>query len=419
MKTLIRQKNIILAVLTGFLLIPVSVSAVSPLDVTFVPDPLFSAPNALPGDGFDGAVTVTNNSGVPQTIITEAINVSDPDELSSQMTLLIQNSASTTFFSGNFMDFLTGGERTLTDPLANGASVTYVYSVDFLESAGDAYQETTLGFDICIGFESEDGLNCGDTTVGEAQNTDGSTPTEPPSNAGGTKAGSGGPSASTPLIISGEEVTAVNDIGGTATIEWDTNLYATSQVVYGPVLGGPYSLSILAVNFGYPFTTIENPDKVLHHAATLTGLTPGADYYYRVVSRASPPTVSYEHTFAVVRPEEAPEQIGSNVIAFGGGGSGGGMFAQADNTDTNAPEEGDGGSSEADRRAELEALVRAMQDAGGENEQKGEETSANDQSGEQTAAALFADIGEWLIYFLVAILLLLGIWLIFARRRHE
>jgi hypothetical protein len=100
------------------------------------------------------------------------------------------------------------------------------------------------------------------------------------------------------LIISGENVSsAVPPQAGAVLVTWDTNIPATSQVVYGLTSGGPYSLNLTLTNFGYPFGTIEDATKTVSHSVKLEGLVPNQFYSYRVVSRASPPTVSNEHTF--------------------------------------------------------------------------------------------------------------------------
>jgi LPXTG-motif cell wall-anchored protein len=67
--------------------------------------------------------------------------------------------------------------------------------------------------------------------------------------------------------------------------------------VYGLASEGPYSLSLTLPNFGYPLGTIEDTNKVESHTVSIIGLVPNQIYNYRVVSRASPPTVSNEYSF--------------------------------------------------------------------------------------------------------------------------
>ena len=82
----------------------------------------------------------------------------------------------------------------------------------------------------------------------------------------------------------------------TATITWLTDDASTSRVVYDtvshPVLG-------LLPNYGYANSTIEDIAKVLSHAVSLTGLTTGTTYYYRVISHGSPEAIGLEKSFSI------------------------------------------------------------------------------------------------------------------------
>ncbi|MDP2651399.1 MAG: fibronectin type III domain-containing protein, partial [bacterium] len=150
------------------------------------------------------------------------------------------------------------------------------------------YMGKMLGFDLCIGF-SGGNFQCGDTVIGEEHDTDGNS-----EGGGGSISGTGG--GSIQLVVENESATFLD--GGNVVIEWDTNKFATSQVVYGPAVDGPYTLDINLPNLGYPSSTTEDPAKVTEHSVTLTGLPPGT-YLYRVVSRASPASVSEERSFAI------------------------------------------------------------------------------------------------------------------------
>ena len=99
------------------------------------------------------------------------------------------------------------------------------------------------------------------------------------------------------------------------TVTWTTDDPATSRVVYDtishPELGA-------APNYGYPNSTVEadNDPKVTSHSVTLTGLTAGTTYYYRVISHGSPESVSEEKTLIT---------ISSSSSSGGGGGPGDGL----------------------------------------------------------------------------------------------
>lgn len=76
----------------------------------------------------------------------------------------------------------------------------------------------------------------------------------------------------TPPVLS--SVTAVPNFGGTATITWTTNKQANSRVDYGTSAG---SLT----------QTVTSGTFVTSHSITITGLTAGATYYFRVTSADS------------------------------------------------------------------------------------------------------------------------------------
>ena len=71
----------------------------------------------------------------------------------------------------------------------------------------------------------------------------------------------------------------------TATITWQTEVEATTQVHYGPTAG-----------YGSSTPLDDGPRKF--HAATLSGLTAGSTYYYRAVSMAGPQEYARACTFS-------------------------------------------------------------------------------------------------------------------------
>jgi len=286
----------------------------APLSVQFVPNPLFNKINFLPLDETFGTVTVTNNSGETQTILTEAINVLDNNNFGSQLHITIVGSSGT-LFDNTLANFLsTAGEVSL-GTILNGESKTFTYTVSFINSSDNSYQGKTLGFDVCVGFEGGT-RHCGDTIIDDGGGTI-------PGTGGG---GGGGSSIS--LIIFNEQALNITNVGasGSATITWNTNLLSTSQVVYGLASGGPYTLVLTPPNFGYPLFIIEDPTKVINHSMFLNGLVPGQTYLYRVISRASPPTISPEHQFTVPLSTSLLAQTSNPPgLVLGASTSGGGL----------------------------------------------------------------------------------------------
>jgi hypothetical protein len=73
----------------------------------------------------------------------------------------------------------------------------------------------------------------------------------------------------------------------TAAITWYTASASTSRAEWGPILGPPYAFQTSGVDYS-------SPGGSFLHRANLTGLTPGAKYYYRVGNAAM--TASFGQT---------------------------------------------------------------------------------------------------------------------------
>ena len=309
-----------ITMLVGFANVAFAVDPPS-LIVVFDPDPLFDKPNFLPGDTASGEVIVTNNSGEEQDILTEAINVSDNNNLGSQLNIIIEDTGGP-LYNDQLSDFLSTAGEVPLGTIASGASRIFTYTVSFIDSEDNSYQGKTLGFDVCVGFQGGQ-TRCGDTVIGGEDGGGG----------GGSISGSGS-SGSVALTIFNEQALDISNVGasGSATITWDTNLLSTSQVVYGLASGGPYTLTLVPPNFGYPSATIEDETKVTNHSVLLTSLTSGETYVYRVISRASPPTISPEHQFTVPSITSPLAQAGVGaVLGASAGGTGNGEPEPAGN----------------------------------------------------------------------------------------
>lgn len=261
-------------------------AAPAPLEVTFSPNPLFKEVNFAPGNQTTGIVEVSNNSGSSQNIIVEATNISvDTSGFGDKLKLVItEDGVLTPRYTGTLGKFLSNDGEVLLSSLSSGTNTTYSFGVTFDSGDDDNdLQNKKLGFDLCVGFQGG-ATQCGLTVI-----------------SGENGGGGAGISGSMTLIISNEQALNITNVNNSSStiISWSTNKLATSQVIYGPV-PGPYNLDLTVLpNFGYPYGKTEDGNKVMNHSVTLSGLTPGQTYVYRVVSRASPATVSYEHEFTV------------------------------------------------------------------------------------------------------------------------
>jgi len=281
-----------IAVLGGVLLFNLNASANSVLVVQFQPNPLFNQMSFLPGDTATASVIVTNNSAQTQKIGTQAINFSDLNHLGDVLHLVITEGAFTRY-SGTLSQFYNAGEIHLSDLAGNGANTTYYYAITFDLNAGDTYQGKGLGFDIVVGFLGE--------SIGQEI---------PPGVGGG-----GGGASSGGLIIFNE---AIGGLGSaTVTITWDTNLSATSRVIYSPLSSAPVFNPSNPPNYGYDFSTTEDTNKVTDHTVIIPGLNPATTYVFRCVSHNSPDTLSPEYSFTTLGPGETPiegiQQLGEQM----------------------------------------------------------------------------------------------------------
>ena len=272
--------------------------------------PIFKEENFLPGDTVTRQVRVTNNSGQPQNIATEAINwpgfpnpedVPDKD-LSRALEITIREKEGSDLYGGStgkktLFDFYTKNgfnstyEHVLTWGLPDGSEVIYEFEISFPSDKKNEWQGATTTFDILIGFQGVEGK-------------------VPP----GTPPGGGGGGYVPGLTIKNEGAFYIST--STATITWQTSYFSTSKVIYD-TQPGKFDLRAGEPSYGYSFykegDDSRNP-KVTFHSVTLTGLTPNTTYYYRCVSHASPPTISREYSFTTLGvKEEAKEETGKKI----------------------------------------------------------------------------------------------------------
>ncbi|MFA6476189.1 MAG: PKD domain-containing protein [Candidatus Paceibacterota bacterium] len=92
-----------------------------------------------------------------------------------------------------------------------------------------------------------------------------------------------GSTSNKPVI---SNIRAINITQTSVTITWDTDIVATSRVIYDTNSHADISGEV-APNFGYAVTTTESDTttKVTAHSVTITGLSPATKYYFRVISQ--------------------------------------------------------------------------------------------------------------------------------------
>ncbi|MFA4999675.1 MAG: fibronectin type III domain-containing protein [Parcubacteria group bacterium] len=289
----------------------------------------FTNTNLVPGGVVTKTITVQNNFGVDKKLGLSATG-SDSSGLASQITLKVTGDGAN--YEESFDEFLKGNWIFIST-ISAGASKTHTLTLTFAADAlQNEYEGKSLTFDLNVGSCDVNDSACTIISVGPEQGTGG----------GGGGAGYN----DIRLIISNDRNDEPVLQGGdpqtaTVIVRWNTNIPASSQVVYG-LSGGSYVLDLNNLpNLGYPLGTseINISPKVTNHIVALTGLTPGETYKYRVVSRASPPTVSFEKEFTV--PVSGETDIQGGRLSLGGSEQAGGINSAPSGTGGNEEQVGD------------------------------------------------------------------------------
>lgn len=127
----------------------------------------------------------------------------------------------------------------------------------------------------------------------------------------------------TDLILSGEQNGVATS--NSAEVVWTTSHPATSRVLYDTVSHSDAEVLLAGPgNYGYAFSTVENPTLVTDHVVAVSGLSSSVTYYFRPVSHGSPELVGAEVSVTTQSAPAAPSTQASNTGNGGGGGGGGG-----------------------------------------------------------------------------------------------
>lgn len=245
--------------------------------IEFQNSPLFGESNFIPGQSVTKTIKFTNNTDITRNAYIRVAEVVNTDKFGDAVTLVIKQ-GDTILYNDTFSNFFNKGKVNLPQvEVGNTNIISFIAT--FIPESNNDYQNKVMGFGLQAVLEDVEVSNDTTTVIG----------------------GSGGITLGAKhLAITNENATATG-MQGTIMISWTTNIPATSQVIYGLTSGGSYNLDLTAPNFGYPFSTIEtnlDPNKKTDHIVSIINLPLGL-YSYRVVSRASPATVSYEHQFTV------------------------------------------------------------------------------------------------------------------------
>lgn len=130
------------------------VFAVGDLTVTWDTDPLFNETNIAPGFTQTKSVNVANGAVSTRPVGIRGILTSDTGNLASVMNIEIKEGA-TTLYSNTLSQFFidsAGPDGIFLSNLNSGADTDYSFIVTFDTSAGNAYQNQTIIFDLQIGI---------------------------------------------------------------------------------------------------------------------------------------------------------------------------------------------------------------------------------------------------------------------------
>ena len=236
--------------------------------VDFVPDPLFSEVNYLPGDMVEGRYAVIKNTGTEVVDLGLSIN-NMTGELSQAVQMSIFSDLDNSLVWAGTLSQLANNQVVTLGKLVPNEEKKFNFIAEFLPSADNSYQSSYLSFDIIIG--SLNSLSIA-------------------SYGGGSSVY---PSVPVDLVIFNEGIGSITQGGQffNVPIFWQTNLGADALVVFGLKNEGPFDLSLDSDNYGYSSTSGWFLGANTNHSILLEKLPIGV-YVYRVFSRRGDSLVS-------------------------------------------------------------------------------------------------------------------------------
>jgi hypothetical protein len=244
---------------------------------------------------------------------------------------------------------------------------------------------------------------------------------------GGSTSGGGGGGSSLPRLKISDQLVTVARSSGKVLVTWLTSRPAYGHVIYGIDTGTPYTLDLTKANFGYPSSNPSDPSvqghaesygKVRLHAITLSGLTPGKKYRYRIVSHASPAVTTEEGYFIAPASEDASPELaisdevsGSNPTPAREGGA----SVTANDQETVSSTSDAGTVDATDDSTSTERVADATSTASSTDVA----SNASDTESQNAATALaLGGLKHWQVGLIVVILLALIGWLAFGRKKN-
>lgn len=221
-------------------------SALAALVVDFSAAPLFAEANILPGDAVERTIVVSNTGLESESVEFAFENIIDGPM--SSVTQLAVWDDDRVYVDDTFAALFTGGPYSLGE-LAPGTSRTYTFMAGLPVEVGNVVQAEQFGFAIRIGF------------AGAQQVTD-------------TARSFGAGGGSRTLQLFNETVTIESGFGG-AFVTWNSNTAASSYMVCGNLVNGPFPLTTEYPLFGYEFAIGELAESNTTHGMAVS-TTPGS-----------------------------------------------------------------------------------------------------------------------------------------------
>jgi len=282
------SKTILFLIFTTFLVgMPFLAVAENGLEIES-DEPLFEVENFFPSQTASSDITITNNFENKEELRVETKNIEGDEGFAEYLKLSVENGGNSCFKT---VEELSGDNECDLGELDGGESKEFQFTITFLPGSGNEYQNSKVEFDFLftIGEENETNEEDPDTT---------------------TLSGTIGRSA---VGVEDEELIIFNESREVyperAIIIWETNLPATSKVIYGRSLGA-FDYNVGPPAYGFENYS-ENEQEATSHHIDLSNLQPSTTYYYRIASYLDGvPTITSWYYFTT---SEEGEVLGEDV----------------------------------------------------------------------------------------------------------